>query len=139
MADDQLLLLKVVQDRRAEPRSPSTGRRSFPRYRITDGSAITVEVEGAECDVLLQQRADLLDLSSGGASLLTGGAPLLVVGERVVLDFSDLKGWALGQRLADIRWVQDESGLGDLVLLGVQFVEPIARFLETIPSIVVEE
>ena len=139
MADDELLLLKVVLDRRAEPRSPSTGRRNFPRYRITDGSAIKVEIKGAECDVLLQQRADLLDLSSGGASLLTGGAHLLVVGARVVLDFSDLKGWALGQRLAEIRWVQDESGLGDLVLVGVQFVEPIARFLETIPSIVVEE
>ena len=139
MSDDGLLLLKVVRDRRAEPRSPSTGRRSLPRYGITDSCAITVTLEGAAGDVLLRQAADLLDISSGGASLLTAGGPSLVAGAKVVLDFSDLKGWAVGQKPAEIRWVQAESGLVDLVLLGAQFVEPIERVLETIPPIAVEQ
>ena len=138
MADDELLLLKVVRDRRADPRSPSTGRRFFPRYRITDGSAVTVEIERAG-DALLQQRADLLDISSGGASLLTAADPLLVAGAGVVVDFSDLRDWPVGQRPAEIRWVQVDAGLLDLVLLGVQFLEPIERLWETIPAIVVEE
>jgi hypothetical protein len=67
--------------------------------------------------------------------LVTGADEMFVPGAPVILDFSELDGWETGQQVSEIRWIQPESDLVDLVLLGVQFLEPIEGLLERIPPV----
>ena len=135
MKGDEPVVLKLKGDRRGARRAPSTGRRLLPRYGMPNGNALQIRVKAVNGEVSFEKPADLLDIGEGGASLVTSADERFVPGAPVILDFSGLDGWETGHKASEIRWIQPESDLVDLVLMGVQFLEPIEGLLERIPPV----
>ena len=78
------------------------------------------------------QSADLLDLSHRGAAVLTRASQSFEIGAELSLDCSGVPGLGPSPLEAVVRWSQDDVDLADLVLLGLEFIQPLVSWPEAL-------
>ena len=84
----------------------------------------------AEQDPQPWQSADLLDLSHRGAAVLTRASQSFEIGAELSLDCSGVPGLGPSPLEAVVRWSQDDVDLADLVLLGLELIQPLESWPE---------
>ena len=80
------------------------------------------------------QSADLLDLSHRSAAVLTRASQSFEIGAELSLDCSGVPGLGPSPLEAVVRWSQDDVDLADLVLLGLEFIQPLESWPEALTT-----
>ena len=135
MDSDFVPVLKLVADRRSTDRSGASARRAHRRFRVTNESSLALKsTDGA----VVTFEADLLDLSCGGACVLTCCSEIFQVGTTLHADFTSLKGWGLQEVEVGIKWIDDKNPGSGFVMLGLEFAHVFDRIEQIAPVVDLE-
>ena len=136
MSDDLAPVLKLIADRRSSERSGASARRANRRFRVTNEASLALRSTG---ETVLIFEADLLDVSCGGACVLTCCAEIFQVGTTLQADFSSLKGWGLKETQVCIKWIEEEKNTGSgFLMLGLEFMRAFDSIEQIAPAIDLE-
>ena len=80
------------------------------------------------------QSADLLDLSHRSSAVLTRASQSFEIGAELSIDCSGVPGLGPSPLEAVVRWSQDDVDLADLVLLGLEFIQPLESWPEALTT-----
>ena len=132
---DSVPVLKLIADRRSSDRSGASARRAHRRFRVTNEASLALRSTG---ETVVMFEADLLDVSCGGACVLTCCSEIFQVGATLQADFTSLKGWGLKEIEVGIKWIDDKNPGSGFLMLGLEFMRAFDRIEQVAPAVDLE-